>query len=74
MKDVMVVVLTVAFFALAVGYVGLCDRIIGEDLGPGPTGGAAATEHPATDHPATGHPAGDYPAGDHATDDDRVEA
>jgi hypothetical protein len=29
--DLLFVVITVAFFALAVGYVRLCDRIIGPD-------------------------------------------
>lgn len=51
MNDVIVLVLTVAFFGLAVGYVGLCDRIIGED--PEPVAGEAeVTDHPATDDPA----------------------
>jgi hypothetical protein len=31
MKDLIVIVMTLAFFALAVGYVALCNRIIGPD-------------------------------------------
>ncbi|MEP6658629.1 MAG: hypothetical protein ABJD24_01795 [Acidimicrobiales bacterium] len=31
MRDVIILVGTIAFFALCVGYVGLCDRIIGPD-------------------------------------------
>jgi len=31
MKDLIVIVMTLAFFAIAVGYVGLCNRIIGPD-------------------------------------------
>jgi hypothetical protein len=31
MKDLIVIVMTVAFFAVTVGYVVLCDRIIGPD-------------------------------------------
>jgi hypothetical protein len=31
MKDLIVVAMTLAFFALAVGYVALCNRIIGPD-------------------------------------------
>ena len=31
MADVLMVAITVAFFVLCVAYVGLCDRIIGED-------------------------------------------
>ena len=31
MKDLIVIVMTVAFFAVTVGYVALCDRIIGPD-------------------------------------------
>lgn len=31
MKDLIVIVMTVAFFAITVGYVALCDRIIGPD-------------------------------------------
>lgn len=37
MTDVIVLILTVAFFAIAVAYVGLCDRIIGPDPEPEPT-------------------------------------
>lgn len=31
MRDVVYLLIVVAFFALCVGYVGLCDRIIGPD-------------------------------------------
>ena len=31
MTDVLVVVVTLAFFALCAGYVHLCDRVIGPD-------------------------------------------
>ena len=31
MKDLVVVLMTLAFFAIAIGYVRLCDRIIGPD-------------------------------------------
>jgi hypothetical protein len=31
MKDLIVIVMTLAFFALGVGYVALCNRIIGPD-------------------------------------------
>ena len=31
MRDVVFVAITVAFFLLCVGYVGLCDRIVGDD-------------------------------------------
>lgn len=34
MTDVIVLILTAAFFAIAVAYVGLCDRIIGPDPEP----------------------------------------
>ena len=34
MRDVIVVVITVAFFALCVAYVRWCDRIIGPDPAP----------------------------------------
>ena len=37
MKDLIVIVMTVAFFALAVGYVALCNRIIGPDTFEGDT-------------------------------------
>ena len=40
MNDLIVLILTVAFFAIAVAYVGLCDRIIGPD--PEPSDGEAA--------------------------------
>lgn len=41
MKDLIVVVMTVAFFAVCVAYVALCDRIIGPDDEPAPdTAGA----------------------------------
>ena len=38
MADVVFVVIILAFFALCVGYVKVCDRIIGPD----PSGGEAA--------------------------------
>ncbi|CAN5500117.1 hypothetical protein BH10ACT3_BH10ACT3_04650 [soil metagenome] len=31
MKDVVVILMTLGFFALCVGYVALCDRIVGPD-------------------------------------------
>lgn len=31
MRDVVFVAVTVAFFMLCVGYVALCDRIVGDD-------------------------------------------
>ena len=31
MKDVVVILMTFGFFALCVGYVALCDRIVGPD-------------------------------------------
>ncbi len=34
MRDVVVLVVTVAFFALCVSYVRWCDRIIGRDPSP----------------------------------------
>ena len=34
MTDVLVVVVTLAFFALCTGYVHLCDRVIGPDEPP----------------------------------------
>jgi hypothetical protein len=37
MKDLIVIVMTVGFFALAVGYVALCNRIIGPDTFEGDT-------------------------------------
>ena len=37
MKDLIVVIMTVGFFALAVGYVALCNRIIGPDTFEGDT-------------------------------------
>ncbi len=51
MKDLIVIVMTVAFFALAVGYVALCNRIIGPDQ---QVDGAADDD--------TGGDAGDRPA------------
>lgn len=46
MKDVVVVVMTLGFFALCIGYVALCDRIIGpddveSDAGESDAGGSA---------------------------------
>jgi hypothetical protein len=40
MNDLIVLLLTAAFFVIAVAYVGLCDRIIGPD--PEPENGDAA--------------------------------
>jgi hypothetical protein len=43
MKDLIVIVMTIAFFALAVGYVALCNRIIGPDeVEPDTSGGTDA--------------------------------
>jgi hypothetical protein len=44
MADVLFLLITAAFFLLAVGAVRLCDRIIGTDAEhlPAPSGGAAA--------------------------------
>ena len=47
MKDLIVIVMTVAFFAITVGYVALCDRIIGPDE---VVDGLAATTVPTTLH------------------------
>lgn len=49
MRDVVVILMTVGFFALCVLYVGLCDRIVGPDeqdgdLGAPGAGGATTVE------------------------------
>lgn len=31
MRDVLVLLMTVGFFGLCLGYIGLCDRIVGSD-------------------------------------------
>lgn len=36
MNDLIVLILTLAFFGVAIAYVGLCDRIIGPDPDPDP--------------------------------------
>ncbi len=42
MKDVLVILLTLGFFALCVAYVALCDRIVGpDDVADGAIDGAA---------------------------------
>lgn len=49
MNDVIVLILTAAFFTVAVAYVGLCDRIIGPDPEPPPDhGGLGDAAIPAT--------------------------
>lgn len=52
MNDLIVLVLTVAFFAIAVAYVGLCDRIIGPDPEPEPSDTGEADEHATAGHVA----------------------
>ena len=44
MADIIYVTVTVAFFALAAGFVRVCDRIIGPD--PAPTSEPAGTDRP----------------------------
>ncbi len=41
MNDLIVIALTIVFFAIAVSYVALCDRIIGPDPEPMPDGGGS---------------------------------
>ena len=48
MADLLFVVITIAFFVLCVGYVNLCDRIIGTDPSPR----ADEAEEPAADRAA----------------------
>lgn len=46
MSDVLVLLMTLGFFALCVAYVALCDRVVGTDdpdVGPEPEGEPAAT-------------------------------
>jgi len=43
MADVLFLLITVAFFAMAAGFVRLCDKVIGPDSDALP----AASEHPA---------------------------
>jgi hypothetical protein len=38
MRDILVVLMVSGFFAACVGYIRLCDRIIGPDPEPGPAG------------------------------------
>ena len=47
MSDVIVLALILAFFALCVAYVTLCDRIIGPDPEPSPTPSGADSDGPA---------------------------
>jgi len=58
MKDLIVIVMTLTFFALAVGYVALCNRIIGPDA-VDDTAGAPGTDSRDGD---IGGDAGDRPA------------
>ena len=47
MKDVVVVLMTVGFFAFCVAYVALCDRIVGpddQDGEPEPSGSAGGVD------------------------------
>jgi hypothetical protein len=46
MRDVVVILLTLGFFALCIAYVALCDRVVGADdpdTGPEPDGETVAT-------------------------------
>ena len=63
MKDLIVIVMTVAFFALAVGYVALCNRIIGPDTFEGDTTDVGGTDSSDTGRgdAGTGSDAGDRP-------------
>jgi hypothetical protein len=45
--DLLFVVITIAFFALCVGYVRLCDRIIGPDPAPSASTPAVGAEREA---------------------------
>ena len=45
MADVLMIVIVVIFFGLCVGYVSLCDRVIGPD----PVRVEATPDHPARD-------------------------
>ena len=47
MADLLFVVITVAFFAVCVAYVRLCDRIIGPDPAPSASTPAVGEEHEA---------------------------
>lgn len=49
MNDVIVLILTAAFFAIAVAYVSLCDRIIGPDPEPPPDHGALDASAPSVE-------------------------
>ena len=54
MRDVVVILMTLGFFALCVVYVGLCDRIVGpdeQDANIAPANGAGATEVSSLDGP-----------------------
>lgn len=55
MKDLVVLALTLGFFALGVAYVALCDRIIGPDELPdaGEDGDVNASHEGRQDVPAT---------------------
>ena len=45
MADLLFVVITIVFFVVCVGYVNMCDRIIGPDeFGPGDTGSDGAAD------------------------------
>jgi hypothetical protein len=47
MADLLFVVITIAFFLLCVGYVRVCDRIIGPDPAPPSTAGREESEREA---------------------------
>lgn len=53
MPDLLYLVVTVAFFAAAAGFVTLCDRIIGPDGDHGSPQGAGEPEPVETARPAT---------------------
>ena len=47
MADLLFVAITVAFFAVAAGFVRLCDTVIGPDVGPTPTPDGVGDAEPA---------------------------
>jgi hypothetical protein len=63
MADLLFLVVTVAFFAVAAGFVSLCDRIIGPDADHGDPQGAGETDadepHPGVDGAPARHAGAD---------------
>ncbi|HMS86804.1 MAG TPA: hypothetical protein PK748_10775 [Acidimicrobiales bacterium] len=56
MADLLFLVITVAFFAAAAGFVSVCDRVIGPDSDHADASGVGDTDDPPGDGSGAGQP------------------